>query len=119
MAPAGLVIGCGGRDGPAQLARAAPADLLGGAQRLLGGRGVAAEHVASTGDLQHHGGQGVADEVVDVACDPGPLDQQRLPRRLAAAGLELGDEPGLACGRSPEGPRKAISTVQIPVDISG
>ena len=45
-------------------------------------------------------------EVVDVAGDPAPLDQQRLLRELAPGGLELGDELGLARGRAAEEPRE-------------
>ena len=85
---------------------APPAHLLGRPQRLLRGRGVAVQHVAGARDLEHHGGQPVAHEVVDVAGDPAPLDQQRLLGELAPGGLELGDELALACGRAAEDPRE-------------
>jgi hypothetical protein len=84
----------------------ASADLLGRAQRLLGGVGVTAQDVAGTGDLEHHGGQPVTHEVVDVAGDPAPLHQQRLLRELAAGGLQLGDQLTLAASRAAEDPQE-------------
>src|SRR5215207_5736170 len=115
---AGLVIAAQERDGPAQLSHAPPAHLLGRAQGLLHRRGVAVQHVAGAGDLEHHGGQPVAHEVVNVAGDPAPLHQQRLLRELAPGRLELGDQLGLAAGRRPKTHGKAMPRIQIPVEIS-
>lgn len=77
-------------DRTAQLAHAAPAHVLGRSQRLLGGRRVAAQHVAGTRDLEHHGSEPVSHEVMDVAGDPTPLRQHRLLGQLAPRGVELG-----------------------------
>ena len=94
-----LVVAAEQRDCAAQFLHAVAADVLSRPQRLLGGRGIAAEHMTGAGDLKHDGSQPVPDEVVDVARDPAPLGQQGLLRELAAGGVKLGRELRLAsCG---------------------
>lgn len=39
----------------------------------FGGGGVGAQHSPGTAHLQHDDRERVGDEVVDVACEPGPL----------------------------------------------
>jgi hypothetical protein len=101
-----LVVASQQRDRTAKLSHAAPADVLGRPQRLLGGRRVAAQHVAGTGHLQHDGSQPVSHEVVDVARDPTPLSQQRLLGELSAGSVKLGCQFPLAGGRPTEDPRE-------------
>jgi hypothetical protein len=64
------------------------------------------QDVPGTRDLEHHGGQPVAHEVVDVTGDPAPLDMQGLLREFGPGGLELGDDLGLTSGRAAENPRE-------------
>jgi hypothetical protein len=52
--------------------------------------------------LQHHGGQAMTNEVVDVTSDPTALGQQRLVGQLTPRPLELDDEPFLASDRTTE-----------------
>ena len=94
------------RDGSTQLLHASPTDLLGRPERLLGRGRVAAQHVAGARDLEHYGGEPVADEVVHVAGDPAPLGQHGLLRQLAAGGAELCGELPLTVHHAAHEPRK-------------
>ena len=95
------------RNGASQFLHAASAYILRRPQRLLGGGGVPAQHVAGAGDLKHDSGQSVSDEVVDVARDPTPLGQNGLLRELASGGVKLGRELALASGRAADEPRES------------
>jgi hypothetical protein len=68
-----LIVAAQQRDRAAQLVHAATTDVLRRPQSVFGGCGVSAQHVPGAGHLEHHGGQPVANEVVDVTSDPASL----------------------------------------------
>ena len=67
---------------PPQLDQALPARRLHGLEGAPGGRWVGVEHPARRLGLEHHDGERVRDEVVQLAGDPGPLLGDRRPGRL-------------------------------------
>jgi hypothetical protein len=93
-------------DRPTELIHAAATERLGGSQCLLGRRGVAAEHVAGTGDLQHHSGQAVSHEIVHVTRDLTALSEQRLLAEFTLGSLELRGQLRVARKPATEHPRK-------------
>ena len=99
-----LVVAAEQRHRTTKLLHAAAAHLLRGSQRLLGCVRVAAQHVPGARHLQHHGGQAVTDEVVDVTSDPTALGQQCLLGQLTPGPLELDHESFLASDRATDGP---------------
>ena len=103
--PVRFVVAAKQRHRTTKLLHAAAAHLLRGSQRLLGSVRVAAQHVPGARHLEHHGGQAVTDEVVDVTSDPTPLCEQRLLGQLPPRALELDHESFLASDRATQRPR--------------
>ena len=77
------------------------AQALGLGQQLAGRPGVALEPEARRRHLQHHHGQRVGDQVVDVASDAPALVGQRLALQVRAGSFELLHQPELAAHRPP------------------
>ena len=106
------LVGAQRRDRRADLVEARPADGLGVDERSLGLVEVAPEHVAGAGDVEQHGGERVAGQVVQLAGDPAPLLGHGLLGQRLAGRLELLDQLVLAAA----GPRPATN-VKTEADV--
>ena len=80
--------------------------------------GIAAQHVACTGHLQHHGSQPVSNEVVNLPSYAPPFCKQGLFGELGLGGRELSGQVRLAGEAAADDPGSAIPTIQMPTAIS-
>ena len=109
----GLVVASEERNRPAKLLHAEPAQLLGCAQRVLGGGEVTVQHVTCARHLEHHCGEPVPHKVVDVTRDLTPLGEQRLLGELAPCRYELLRKLTVTRQGAAGEPRKAVPMIQI------
>ena len=96
------LVGAQGRHRGADLVEARPPDALGVCKRPLGVVEVAAQDVASAGDVEEHRRQGVAGEVVEFTGNAPPLLGDRLFGERPARLFEIGDQGVLPIHKAPD-----------------